>query len=199
MIKNIQLEITSRRYEADTAAMLAPLVEDAKPEVLQVAVEAVMEVTDKAVHITYDEDESTGLTGTTHLMFNPNELDVFTMYRDGLGGTTMVFVPGMRHVCKYTTIFKPLEMTLMTRTLKNHLLDEGWLELDYVMELARTSHSRTFLRLDISESVWVERETESGMVMEANPPTAEELELDKMISDLIEIIESKGKKGLGGK
>lgn len=150
MTKNINLTIISKRYEADTEAMAQPPA-DVRPQELKIVTEAVLESTPGRVEIIYDESELSGLQGnSTHLIFNPDDPDIFTMQRTGPASTTMVFIPGMRHVCKYHTPLLPFELILTTHSLSNRLFDEGWLEVDYTTELGRTSHARTMLRLDIS-------------------------------------------------
>lgn len=150
MKKTVNLELLSRRYEADTSDMLAEHEEDAEPQELRILTEATLDEQPGRVELSYDEDESTGIDGSTHLIFDPDEPDIFTMQRSGIASTTMVFIPGMRHACKYRTPVAPFDLVLTTHSLKNRLLDEGWLELDYTTELARVSHARTFLRIVIS-------------------------------------------------
>lgn len=153
MKKKIDLKIISTRYEADTASMNSTPTSDAEPEELKIYTSAVMTTTKGKVEIVYNEGELTGLEGSrTHLIFNPAEPDVFTMQRSGLATATMVFVPGMRHVCKYRTPVMPFELMLTTHSLDNRLLDEGWLEVDYTTEIGRTSHARTLLRIEISDA-----------------------------------------------
>lgn len=158
MEKKIELVLLSRRYEADTEAMLAGAAADVEPQELKIVTEATMKAEPGRVEIVYDEGEMTGLEGnSTHLIFDPDEPDTFTMQRTGPASTTMVFVPGMRHVCKYRTPVMPFELMLTTHSLCNRLLDDGYLELDYTTELGRTSHARTFLRIEINDA---EEETE---------------------------------------
>lgn len=189
MKQNISLELISRRYEADTAAMLSEHSEDAQPEELRTLTEAVMEISDEGhVDISYEEAEGTGIDGTTHLIFDISEPDIFTVQRVGIPSATMVFSPGLRHLCRYQTALMPFEMMLTTRSLSNHLLDEGWLELDYTTELERTSHTRTFLRAVISELPDEPCETESGEVMSAHPRPRLDPEVARQIDELFEAL-----------
>ena len=83
MTKNINLTIISKRYEADTEAMAQPPA-DVRPQELKIVTEAVMESAPGRVEIIYDESELSGLQGnSTHLIFNPDDPDIFTMQRTG--------------------------------------------------------------------------------------------------------------------
>lgn len=189
MKQKINLELISRRYEVDTDALLSARDEDAIPEELRTLTEAVMEISETGhVDISYEEAEATGIEGFTHMIFDVCEPDIFTVQRVGLPSTTMVFSPGMRHLCRYHTPFMPFEMMLTTRSLKNHLLDEGWLELDYTTEVAQASHARTFLRAVISAAPDEPDETESGEVMDAKPRRSHDAELKKMLNELLDAL-----------
>lgn len=164
MKKKIDLKIISRRYDADTEAMRRIPETDTEPDEMRIYTSAVLTTTADRVEIAYNEGELTGMDDSrTQLFFNPAEPDVFTMQRSGPATTTMVFIPGMRHVCKYRTPVMPFELVLTTHTLDNRLLDAGWVEIDYTTELGRTSHARTLLRIEIRDAAQSE-EDEAGTV-----------------------------------
>lgn len=155
MKKDITLKLVSTRYESDRTTANRPITADsesAEPQRIELMTEATLTDDGDEVRISYNEGEMSGMEGSvTTLIFHKSQPDTLTMYRSGIAGTTMVFSPGMRHNCVYNTPVMPFKMSLYTRTLINHLLDEGTLDIDYVTDLAGSGLARTFLQLTIYE------------------------------------------------
>jgi len=69
----------------------------------------------------------------------------------GLGLVFLVFESGKRHICVYTTPFMTFEVCIHTAQVKNKLLTDGTLELDYSIEVHGVSAERTRMKLSVVE------------------------------------------------
>ena len=86
--------------------------------------------------VTYQESELTGMEGaTTTLSFLKKDPGLVTVVRSGTMHTALVFEQGKRHLCVYETPVMPFEVSVHATKVKNRLLQEGTLALDYTVEL----------------------------------------------------------------
>ena len=100
--------------------------------------------------VRYDETELTGMEGaTTQVSFALDAPGLVTMLRGGGVTTSLVFEQDKRHVSIYETPFMPFEICVLAHKVDNHLTQEGFLELDYVVELRGAQAERTRFRMDI--------------------------------------------------
>lgn len=100
--------------------------------------------------VSYEETEATGMDGSrTSVTFLKNEPHIVTMTRDGVVSTTLVFEEGKRHHCIYDTMFMPFEVCVHTKKVVNRLLDEGYIDLDYVVEIRGAKAERTKFKMQI--------------------------------------------------
>ncbi len=158
MEKNIIIKLQSSRREtdSDTVDIFAagkPAGKSAEPDTVELITEGIMKSEGGRVELSYDESELSGLDGSkTYLIFDTSEPDVLTMIRRGTVRVTMVFSPGLRHICRYDNPILPFELTLMTHTLNNALLDNGSLYVDYTTELAGGGRARTQLKMTLKET-----------------------------------------------
>ena len=72
-----------------------------------------------------------------------------SMIREGVVSTALVFEAGKRHHCLYQTPFMPFEVCVYTKKVENRLLDEGYLELDYMIEIRGARAERTQFRMEL--------------------------------------------------
>lgn len=158
--KKIMIRVCSRRIEI-SAEMSDPnkpfppagySEEAAEPETIELVTEGRLISEGGRSEIRYEEGEAEGLGGSvTSLMFDEGEPDSVIMMRRGSVSVTMVFAPGLRHICRYDNPIMSLELTLMTHSLENKLLLGGKLSLDYTTELAGISRARNRMTFAIRE------------------------------------------------
>lgn len=151
MKKEITLKLISERYEINAQTNPGAPVE---PERLELVTDAVFSEKNGRIEIKYSESELSGLGDTeTLLIFERDQTDALTMIRRGTVEVTMVFSPGLRHLCVYKTQILPIEIVVTTKSLKNRLTEDGSLELDYTSELSGVSLARTMIRIEIKDKV----------------------------------------------
>ena len=71
------------------------------------------------------------------------------MIREGVVSTALVFETGKRHHCVYQTPFMPFEVCVYTKKVENHIVDGGYLELDYMIEIRGARAERTQFRMEL--------------------------------------------------
>lgn len=109
-------------------------------------------ITDDRVIIAYDESELTGMEGShTQVRFEKNMPELVTMMRDGSVNTILVFEEGKRHICTYQTPYMPFEICVFTKSVKNTLLENGVIELDYIVEIRGAQAERTQFKIEVFE------------------------------------------------
>ena len=109
-------------------------------------------ITDDRVIIAYDESELTGMEGShTQVRFEKNMPELVTMMRDGSVNTILVFEQGKRHICTYQTPYMPFEICVFTKSVKNALLENGVIELDYIVEIRGAQAERTQFKIEVFE------------------------------------------------
>lgn len=119
--------------------------EDEKPEQSEFFAEGRLVTTDDRIEIIYEESVLTGMEGSvTSIGFSRADASVVTMIRQGFVNTAFVFEEGKRHICVYDTPFSSFEICVHALKVKNRLLDDGIIELDYLTELhgARTERCK---------------------------------------------------------
>lgn len=110
-------------------------------------------VTDERVIIAYDESELTGMDGSaTQLRFEKNMPGLVTMMRSGTVNTILVFEQGRRHICTYQTEYMPFEVCVYTKEVRNTLLEDGRIELDYIVEIRGAQAERTHFTIQIFDA-----------------------------------------------
>ncbi len=121
-------------------------------DVLELTTDGYLSENENRVEITYAESELTGMEGaTTTISFDKNEPKLITMLRGGSVTTAMVFESGMRHICVYETPVMPFELCIHTLKVKNELLENGKIYLDYIVEFKGAQAERTKFTLMIEE------------------------------------------------
>ena len=109
-------------------------------------------ITDERVIIAYDESELTGMEGShTQVRFERSCPQLVTMMRSGSVNTILVFEKGKRHICTYQTEFMPFEICVFTKEVRNTLLENGRIELDYIVEIRGAQAERTQFTIEIFE------------------------------------------------
>ena len=121
-----------------------------KPEKSEFFAQAILAETDDRVEILYEESVLTGMEGSrTCIGFAKAEPSVVSMVRQGFVDTALVFEAGRRHLSVYQTPFAEFELTVCARSVKNLLLQEGLIELDYITELHGARAERCKMKIII--------------------------------------------------
>ena len=154
--RNVMIQITTTRWQISTRLFgdLAPEEEenealdepsDNSPESSDMWVEGRLATNETRVELIYDETELSGMEGAiTSIGFDRDTPTLVTMMRTGPVSTAMVFEEGKRHFCVYDTPFSSFQICIRAITVENHLLTEGTLILEYLIEIqgAQAEHCR---------------------------------------------------------
>ncbi len=115
------------------------------PEPTEMLMEGRLLTSEKRVELVYAESELTGMQGSlTAIGFDRANPDLVSMIRTGPVRTAMTFEEGKRHICLYNTPFSEFEVCVRTIKVKNRLLQENKIELDYLIEIhgAQAEHCK---------------------------------------------------------
>lgn len=125
---------------------------EAEPAKMEFTTEGTLTIKDGRATVRYSESELTGMDGaTTEVSFALDAPGLVTMLRGGGVTTSLVFEQDKRHVSIYETPFMPFEICILTMRVENLLIEEGTLNLDYVVEVKGAQAERTKFTMDISE------------------------------------------------
>ena len=92
------------------------------------------------------------LPPTTEVGFDLDNAGLVTMMRHGTVSTVLVFEKGKRHICSYQTEYMPFEICVNTKDVQNTLLENGRIDLDYIIEIRGAQAERTLFTIEISEN-----------------------------------------------
>lgn len=162
--KNINIHLTSHRDAPEDSFFDSLLYgddeydsddEDADGDgFIEMYTEGELYVNDDRVIIAYEETELTGMEGSqTQVRFERSTPELIVMMRSGTVNTILVFEEGKRHICTYKTEYMPFEICVYTKSVKNMILTDGTLELDYIVEIRGAQAERTHFLITISEDV----------------------------------------------
>lgn len=102
------------------------------------------------VLIRYEEGESSGLGGSVaELSFDKDSLKDVNMARTGAISVIMCFKEGSRHTCVYNTEIMPIEMVIYTKRVDNRILDLGYIEITYLIEIGGSCAQKTVMKMEI--------------------------------------------------
>ena len=156
MQDEVRIKIRSTRYEVEASLFSE---EDGEidlselrlePETIEIRTEGKMTVTEGRVDISYDETEMSGMKGSlTSVSFLEADSGIVTMQREGAVSTALVFEAGKRHHCLYKTPFMPFQVCVHTLRVDNKLLTDGYLDLDYIVEIRGAKAERTKFRMEL--------------------------------------------------
>ena len=102
--------------------------------------------------LTYNEEDRDEMFNTsTKLTFKTATPDNISLIRTGTIDTFMYFEGGKRHLCVYNTGIMPFEVCIFTKSVKNKLLEDGTLEIKYLVEIKGACAQETTLKLEIEK------------------------------------------------
>ncbi len=164
--KNIRIKLTSLREASNDSffnEILGGELEEIEADELEeegqepegpveMFSEGELYITEDRVIIAYDESELTGMEGShTQVRFERTEPGLVTMMRHGTVNTILVFEKGKRHICTYQTEYMPFEICVNTKEVRNTLLFDGKIELDYIVEIRGAQAERTQFTIEVFE------------------------------------------------
>ena len=102
--------------------------------------------------LSYEETEASGMEGVkTELTFSLDAPKEIYLTRSGEVNSSMYFNERKRHMCVYNTGIMPFEICIYTRSIDNRLIDEGFLEIVYIIEIKGACAQKTVLRMEANE------------------------------------------------
>ena len=161
--KDIKILIESTTYEVeaslfgDDVSVFDEISEEdikasLEPETMSMKTFGTFGVDGDRAQVAYEESEATGMEGSkTAVSFDIKKPGLVTMMRTGVVSTALVFEKGKRHHCVYKTPYMPFEICVKTLDVKNHIMDTGRLELDYIIEIRGAKAERTKFSMKIAE------------------------------------------------
>ena len=159
--EKIKIKIVSDRY--DNTAPLMNALDPSTPvgskhgevehEHTEMTTEAELIERDGRTVIRYAESELSGMEGAvTEISFENANPSIVTMERGGGFMTTFVFEGGKRHICVYNTPIMTFEMGVHTKEVQNHLADEGYIILDYLLEIRGAGAERNRVHISVMKN-----------------------------------------------
>lgn len=99
--------------------------------------------------LTYEETEASGMAGVkTELVFSKDTPKEIYLTRSGDVNSSMFFNEGKHHLCVYNTGIMPFEICIYTRSIDNRLIEDGFLEITYIIEIKGACAQKTVLRME---------------------------------------------------
>ena len=160
--KSIKLKIISDRYDnasplmsslnpSDIAQKLGGEHAELEHEHTEMTAEAELIRKDGRTTVRYTESELSGMEGAvTEIFFLDSDPAIVTMERGGGFMTSFVFEGGKRHISVYNTPIMTFEMGVHTKEVKNRLLQDGFIILDYLLEIHGAGAERNRVRIEIT-------------------------------------------------
>ena len=156
MQENVRIKIRSVRYEVEASLFSDENSEldlselRVEPETVEINTLGILKTEEGRVEVSYEETEATGMSGsTTAISFLESDENIVTMIREGAVSTALVFEAGKRHHCLYKTPFMPFQVCVHTMKVDNRLQDEGYIDLDYIVEIRGAQAERTKFRMEL--------------------------------------------------
>ena len=110
-----------------------------------------VKIDDKSYTLTYEESEESGLGGVNaELKFMLDTPKEVSLSRDGMLKSYFYFEEKKRHLCVYNTGIMPFEICIYTRSVDNRLIEDGFIEIAYIIEIKGACAQKTILRMEIT-------------------------------------------------
>lgn len=121
-------------------------------EEMELTMEGKLVVTDTRAELVWHESELTGMEGaTTKVGFALDMPNLVSMLRGGSVNTALVFEACQRHICIYNTPLSSFEVCVQALRVDNRLLSDGFLLLDYLIEIRGNRTERCRMEISFSE------------------------------------------------
>ena len=104
------------------------------------------------VVIEYNENEEDAQIATrAKIIFSPETPELVSMTKEGAMDAVLSFEEGKTHICQYKTPYMPIKVYVETKTVKNTLIADGRLALDYTISLNDTDPQHFIISVKIKE------------------------------------------------
>ncbi len=159
MLKKVMIKIKTERapvsysiFDTLLAVNDEPFASPEPPEISEMTVEGKLKESLGKVELKYDEPEISGLGATAAVFaFSLDSPELVTMMRSGMVSTALVFERGRSHICAYNTPLVPFEVGVHTFKIKNALLTDGTIFIDYAVQLRGADAERCKLSVSVKE------------------------------------------------
>ena len=122
------------------------------PEPIELWMEGRLVVSDLRAELVYEESELSGMEGSISTIgFDLKTPGLVSMLRSGLVNTALIFEEHTRHICMYHTPFSEFEVCVHSLRVSNRLLEDGILELDYLIEIHGAQTERCKMTVSVKE------------------------------------------------
>lgn len=147
-----EADILAETEDGDTDIVSDSDENEDEREELEVICRGTMSIDGTSVRLDYRDDELYGFDGSNcAVAFDTREPHVVSMLRDGISSVTLVFEEGRRHISTYTIPFvDPLQVCVYSYSVKNRLLEDGHIELEYYVEIQGGVVERSSVEISIS-------------------------------------------------
>lgn len=126
--------------------------DDEMPEPTELLLEGRLITGRDRVELVWDEGELSGMEGSTAVVgFDRATPGLVSMMRSGTVSTAMIFESGKRHMSVYDTPFSSFELCVHTLTVENALLTEGYLVLEYLIEIHGAEAERCRMMITVKD------------------------------------------------
>ncbi len=120
-------------------------------------------VANDMVMLSWEEDEISGMKGAfTKIAFSSDDKGVVTMARNGIVCTTLTFQKSVHFTCMYNTPFLSFPISVEGIEVDNRLLEDGEMNLDYIIELGGSCMERSKVNLTFKPDETTAREVTRG-------------------------------------
>ena len=139
----------------DPASLLSQnLLDEDNVDEIVLCTEATISTDERGnIVIEYKENEEDAqIASTAKIIFDPDEPDLVIMTKEGAMAAVLSFEQGKTHICQYKTPYMPIKVYVETRTVKNTLLENGRLKLDYTLNLNDTDPQHFMISVRMKEA-----------------------------------------------
>ena len=139
----------------DPASLLSQqLLDEDNIDEITLCTEATISTDERGnIVIEYKENEEDAqIASVAKIIFDPDEPNLVIMTKEGAMAAVLSFEQGKTHICQYKTPFMPIKVYVETRTVKNTLLQNGRLKLDYTLNLNDTDPQHFMISVKMKET-----------------------------------------------
>ena len=152
-ISTSRMQIADQLFEQEGEELQEPIYDDypeEMPEPTELLLEGRLITGRDRVELVWEEGELSGMEGSTTVVgFDRANPGLVSMMRSGTVATAMMFENGKRHMSVYDTPFSSFELCVHTLTVENALLTEGFLGLEYLIEVHGAEAERCRMTISI--------------------------------------------------
>ncbi|MBP3494823.1 MAG: DUF1934 domain-containing protein [Clostridia bacterium] len=120
-------------------------------ETIETTLFGTLEIQGDEVSLKYEE-EGEGMSGVfTEVKFTKGSLNEISIVRTGALDAFMYFEGGKRHISVYNTGVMPFEICIYSKSVDNRILENGYLEIVYLVEIKGACAQKTLFKMEIEK------------------------------------------------